>query len=146
MKNPELVFVQADFSSCLPLPYSDGGVRAGFPSPSQDYLEKSLDLNSELIHNPAATFYCKVVGDSMIDAGIRPGDLLVVDRSVTPQSGNLAICVLNGEFTVKELDLSQRDCNLIRLIPRNDHYSVIEVRPTDQFEVWGVVTYIIHKP
>lgn len=146
MNKPELAFVPADFSSTLPLPFSDGGIRAGFPSPSQDYMDKTLDLNSELIHNPAATFYCKVVGDSMVDAGVQPGDLLVIDRSVVPTSGCLAVCVLNGEFTLKELDLSQRNHQQIRLIPHNASYPVIEVHDTDQFEVWGVVTYIIHKP
>ncbi len=140
-----MIFLQSDFSSELPLPYADGGVRAGFPSPAQDYMDRTLDLNKELISHPASTFYCRVVGESMIDAGIHPDDILVIDRSVDPTDGCTAVCFLNGEFTVKDLDLSQRASGLIRLIPHNPSFPIIEVHTEDNFEIWGVVSYVIHK-
>ncbi|MBP5681160.1 MAG: translesion error-prone DNA polymerase V autoproteolytic subunit [Bacteroidales bacterium] len=138
-------FITSDLSSSMPLPYADGGVRAGFPSPAQDYMEGTIDLNKELIQHPAATFYCRVVGDSMIEAGIHPNDILVVDKSREPSDGCFAICFLNGEFTVKELDLSQRSQNIIRLLPHNAKYEPIIVHTEDAFEIWGVVSYVIHK-
>ena len=138
-------FITSDFSSDMPLPYVDGGVRAGFPSPAQDYLEATMDLNKVLVKHPAATYYCRVVGDSMIDAGIHPDDILVVDKSREPSDGCIAICYLNGEFTVKELDLSRRAQNIIRLVPHNAKYLPIEVHTEDAFEIWGVVSYVIHK-
>ena len=141
----EVIFIKSDFSSEMPLPYADGGVRAGFPSPAQDYMDRTLDLNKELIRHPESTFYCRVVGDSMIDANIQPDDLLVVDRSIDPYDGCTAVCFVNGEFTVKELDLSQRANKLVRLIPHNPAYQPIEVHENDDFEIWGVVSYVIHK-
>jgi DNA polymerase V len=141
----EVIFITPDFSSHMPLPFADGGVRAGFPSPAQDYVDRTLDLNKELIEHPAATFYSKVVGDSMIDAGICPEDLLVIDRSIDPYDGCTAVCFLNGEFTVKELDLSKRASNVIRLVPHNPNYQPIVISESDQFEIWGVVKFVIHR-
>ena len=141
----EIKFIDSDFSSDMPWPYVDGGVRAGFPSPAQDYVEATMDLNKVLVKHPAATFYCRVVGDSMIDAGIHPDDILVVDKSREPSDGCIAICYLNGEFTVKELDLSRRAQNIIRLVPHNAKYQPIEVHTEDAFEIWGVVSYVIHR-
>ena len=104
-----------------------------------------MDLNKVLVKHPAATYYCRVVGDSMIDAGIHPDDILVVDKSREPSDGCIAICYLNGEFTVKELDLSRRAQNIIRLVPHNAKYLPIEVHTEDAFEIWGVVSYVIHR-
>ena len=141
----ELIFLTPDFSTHQSLPFADGGVRAGFPSPAQDYMDRTIDLNRELIRHPAATFYSKVVGDSMIEAGIHPGDLLVIDRSIDPYDGCTAVCLLNGDFTVKELDMSVYERKIIRLIPHNPNYKPIVVSDNDQFEIWGVVSYVIHK-
>ena len=94
----KVVLYKLDVSTEVELPFADGGIRAGFPSPSQDYLEESLNLNEELIHNPAATFIGRVVGDSMTDANVHEGDLLVIDRSRDAQDGSMVVGYLDGEF------------------------------------------------
>lgn len=140
----EVTFILPDLSSELPLLYVDGGIRAGFPSPAQDYVDGKLDLNRELIDHPAATFYARVVGDSM-SPGINEGDLLVVDRSLDASEGCVAVCCLNDEFTVKRLDISQKKNGIMRLIPDNPNYEPIVVTEEDSFILWGVVKYVIHK-
>lgn len=139
----ELIFLSPEFATELSLPYADGGVRAGFPSPAQDYVDRALDLNRDLIKHPAATFYARVVGDSM-EPEIFNEDILVVDRSITPFDGCAAVCVLNSEFTIKRLDLKQQAQGIIRLIPSNPKYQPIRVTSEEQFEIWGVVRYVIH--
>lgn len=140
----EITFILPDLSSELPLLYVDGGIRAGFPSPAQDYVDGKLDLNRELIDHPAATFYARVVGDSM-SPSINEGDLLVVDRSLDASEGCVAVCCLNDEFTVKRLDISQKKNGIVRLIPDNPNYEPIVVTEEDSFILWGVVKYVIHK-
>ncbi|MCA1815415.1 MAG: translesion error-prone DNA polymerase V autoproteolytic subunit [Acidobacteria bacterium] len=117
-------------------------VSAGFPSPAEDYIEGRLDLNRHLIKHPAATFFVRVAGDSMIGSGIHPGDILVVDRAVEPQDGNVIIAVLDGELTVKRI--SQRGRRLY-LVPDNCRYQPLEILEEMEFEVWGVVTAVIHS-
>lgn len=131
-----------DLSSHLPLPYADQGIQAGFPSPAQDYIAESIDLNHELIHHPAATFYGRVSGDSMIGEGIEEGDILVIDRSLEPCDGDLAVCCVDGDFTLKRISL--RD-GQVWLIPSNEAFDPILVTPDCRFEVWGVVTYTIKQ-
>ncbi len=133
--------LRADVSTILPLLYADDGVKAGFPSPAQDYITESIDLNTTLIKHPAATFYAKVSGDSMCDEGITEGDILIVDRSIEAEHGDLAVCCLNGEFTLKRLCLNRGD--RIYLMPSNRRFRPIEVTPEDDFTVWGVVIYTI---
>lgn len=140
----EVIFITLDFSSELPLLYADGGIPAGFPSPAQDYVNGILDLNKELIPHPAATFYAKVVGDSMTP-GINEGDLLVVDRSLEPFDNCIAVCCLNNEFTIKRIDMTRKDEGFIRLVPDNRKYEPITVTEDDKFILWGVVRYVIHK-
>lgn len=140
----EIIFLTPDLSTELPLLYADGGIRAGFPSPAQDYVDGILDLNKELIPHPAATFYARVVGDSMTP-GISEGDLLVVDRSLDAFDNCVAVCCLNDEFTIKRLDLTQKESGIIRLIPDNPKYTPITITPDDKFILWGVVRYVIHK-
>lgn len=118
-------------------------VSAGFPSPSSDYLEGKLDLNEHIIKNPPATFFVRVSGDSMIGAGIHPDDLLVVDRSEEPKHGKIVIAVINGELTVKRLHKNRAG---VQLMPENPSYLPIHITPEMEFQVWGVVTYVIHKP
>jgi DNA polymerase V len=130
-----------DLSTRYKLPVYLGRLPAGFPSPADDYLEGKLDLNRHLIKHPAATFFVRVSGDSMIDAGIHTGDLLVVDRSLEASDGNVIVAALDGELTVKRL--STRD-KTIRLLPENQHYQPIEIQPHQSFEIWGVVTNVIH--
>lgn len=139
----ELIITSGSFESVLPLPFADGGVRAGFPSPAQDYIDKTLDFNKELIAHPAATFYAKVVGLSMIEAGIDEGDIIVVDRALDPRDGDIVVAFVNGEFTMKYLDLSQRDRGVIWLRPGNPDFPAFRITPDDECTVWGVVAKVI---
>lgn len=118
-------------------------ISAGFPSPAEDYEEGPLDLNEHLIAHPAATFFVRASGDSMIGAGIFSGDLLIVDRSVTPRSGKIIIAVLDGLLTVKRF--CRYDDNHITLEPENSQYQSIRIHEDQQFEVWGVVIHVIHS-
>ncbi len=129
-------------SERIELPLFLESVSAGFPSPADDYLENKLDLNDHLIKNPAATFFVRVTGDSMIDAGIHSGDILVVDRSLIPKEGNVVIAVIDGELTVKRI---HQDRNKIYLLPENRNFEPIEITTEMHFEVWGVVSYVIHR-
>lgn len=129
-------------SSSHTIPFFDSGLVAGFPSPANDVLERSLDLHDLMVTNPAATFFVRVEGESMKGAGIQTGDLLVVDRSLTPQNGKIIVALLNGEFTVKRLLLEGQK---VQLISENSRYSPIEVPLESDFQVWGVVTYVIHR-
>lgn len=117
------------------------GIHAGFPSPATDYMTQAIDLNKELVKHPAATFYGRVVGDSMIDAGVDEGDILVIDRSLDPRDGDMVVCFINGEFTLKYLKFRPH----LELMPANDRYPAIVVREGDDFKIWGVVTYVIKK-
>lgn len=118
------------------------GIHAGFPSPAADYMTQAIDLNRELVRHPAATFYGRVVGDSMIDAGVEEGDILVIDRSLDPRDGDMAVCFIDGEFTLKYLKFKE---NGMLLVPANDKYPSIEVDEGTDFKMWGVVTYVIKK-
>ena len=116
-------------------------VSAGFPSPADDYIENSLDLNKHLIKHPAATFFVSVKGDSMIDAGIHSGDILIVDRSLDATDKKVVIAVVDGEFTVKRI---RRVGEKIYLIPENSEYNSTEITESMDFTIWGVVTNVIH--
>ena len=118
------------------------GVSTGFPSPAADFMEDTIDLNKELSENPLATFYIRVNGNSMIDAGIDDNDVLVVDRSLEPQNNKIAICFIDGEFTVKRIQL-EKDC--MYLMPENSEYKPIKVTEENQLIIWGMVTYVIKK-
>lgn len=139
----EIEIYSSDLRTVLTIPYADGGVMAGFPSPAQDYMDKSLDLNRDLISHPAATFYARVVGVSMIGAGIDEGDILVIDRALTPRQDDIVVAFINGEFTVKYIDFSMKEHGKIYLRPANDKYTPIEINTSDDFKVWGVVAKII---
>lgn len=124
------------------LPLFVSGVKAGFPSPAEDFIDKSLDLNELLIKHPAATFFVRVDGNSMINAGISSGDILIVDRSLEAQNNSIIVAIVDGEFTVKRLKKAGKQ---IVLIPENPEYNPILIHSETQFEVWGVVTTVIHK-
>ncbi len=141
-QTPVIDFYRADTSTELALPFADGGIKAGFPSPAQDYMDLTLDLNKELIKHPAATFYGRVKGDSMKDAGISDGDILVIDRAAEYRDGMTAVCYIDGEFTVKKI---RRKGDKLFLEPANPAYPLIEVTPENDFQIWGVVTYVIKK-
>lgn len=129
-------------SESMPLKVYANKIPAGFPSPADDFLEKNLDLNEYLIGNKAATFLIRVDGDSMKNAGIFHDDLLLVDRSAEPESGKIVLVVLNGEFTIKRLiKIGQQ----LFLQPENDNFKPIEVTADMNFQVFGVITFAIHK-
>src|SRR5262249_15565143 len=117
-------------------------VSAGDPSPADEYLDGPLDLNQHLITHPTATFFVRVAGDSMQEAEIHAGDILVVDRALTPRDGSGIIAVVNGDLTVKRL--AKRRGRLV-LMPENPHYPPLPITETTAFEVWGVATYVIHQ-
>lgn len=137
----EIVAVSTD-TSALALPLYTSKVSAGFPSPADEHVEKRLNPNEYLIENDTTTFFVRVKGDSMIDAGIFEDDVLVVDRSRLAQIGDIVLAMLDGEFTVKTLGKSKHG---IRLIPANKHYPVIEVTEEQAFQVWGVITGSMRK-
>ena len=120
---------------------AQSGIHAGFPSPATDYMTQAIDLNKELVRHPAATFYGRVVGDSMIDAGVDEGDILVIDKALEPRDGDMAVCCLDGEFTLKYLRIDDG----ITLVPANPKYPEIRISDGDNFIMWGVVTYVIKK-
>ena len=124
------------------IPLSNERVTAGFPSPADDYAASGLDLNRELIKNPASTFYARVSGLSMIDEGINNGDLLVIDKSLEPYDGCLAVCYIDGEFTLKRFE-KHKDYGM--LIPANKEFKPIKVTAENDFCIWGIVTYLIKK-
>ena len=126
----------------LALPLAGEAVAAGFPSPADEYLEKTLDLNAYVAPRPEATFFVRVSGDSMVGAGIHHDDILVVDRSQSPAPGNVVIALLDGEFTVKRL---VRTTEGLALAPENPDFKTILVTAETDFEVWGVVRHVVHK-
>ena len=117
-------------------------IHAGFPSPATDYMTQAIDLNKELVKHPAATFYGRVVGDSMIDDGVEEGDILVIDKALEARDGDMTVCFVDGEFTLKRLKFHDGG---LSLVPANPKYPVIEVTEGVDFMMWGVVTYIIKK-
>lgn len=142
-KEKELEIFQGGFATPLPLPYADMGIQAGFPSPAQDYVDRSLDFNRELIEHPAATFYAKVVGMSMKDAGITEGDIIVIDRAVDPEQDDIVVVFIDGEFTIKYIDFSDLKKRVIWLRPANDNFKPIKITADADFRVWGVVVKVI---
>jgi len=130
-----------DRRSELKLPLFACGVSAGFPSPASDYLEGRLDLNDLMVKRPAATFFVRVAGDSMIGAGIHHDDILVVDRGLEPAHGKVVIAVVDGEFTVKRLF---RQNGVVRLLAENPDYPPIDLSGENLCEIWGVVTFVVH--
>lgn len=126
----------------IKLPLFDSKISAGFPSPADDYIENKLDLNEHLIKHPAATYFVRVSGDSMIEAGIYSGDILIVDKSLIPKNNSVIIAILDGEFTVKRIKINK---NKYYLEPANKKYSPIKITEDMNFEPWGVVIYAIHK-
>ena len=134
------------FKPCLSKPQAfplySSKVSAGFPSPADDNLEKSLDLNSYLIKRPAATFFVRVAGDSMINAGIYDNDIIIVDRSIKPKHGKIVVAALDGQMTIKRL---YRHDDKIMLLPENELFKPIEILDSMDMVIWGVATNVIHS-
>lgn len=137
-----LRIISPDTSTEAEFQVAASGISAGFPSPADDHLEPPLDLNRALVRNPAATFFARVAGDSMQDDGIADGDLVVVDKSLEMYDGCVAVCFLDGEFTLKRVRLGE---GKIVLVPANKRYKEIEIGRDRDFAIWGVVTYAIKK-
>lgn len=118
------------------------GVKAGFPSPAEDFSQVSLNISSEIVKNPSSTFYARISGTSMIDDGIGDGDILVIDKSIEPFDGCIAICFIDGEFTLKHVE---RHEDYLMLVPANHKFKPIKVTSDNDFIIWGVATFVIHK-
>ncbi|MBR6249630.1 MAG: translesion error-prone DNA polymerase V autoproteolytic subunit [Bacteroidales bacterium] len=140
--NNQIDLHAADLTTEMQIGLAGAGIHAGFPSPAQDYIENGIDLNRELVKHPSSTFYGRVVGDSMTDAGIDSGDILVIDKALEPRDGDMAVCFVDGEFALKFIRYKGKR---LFLCAANDNYADIEVLPETQFMVWGVVTYTIKK-
>ncbi len=140
-KHNKIDFYTADSGSEMELPYAEN-ISAGFPSPADDYIDMSLDLNKELIKNPNATFYGRVKGNSMQNIDIHDGDVLVIDRSLDPKNDAIAVCYIDGDFTVKRVHVEKNTCYLL---PENEDYAPIPVGEDNDFIIWGIVTYVIKK-
>ncbi|MDO6739256.1 LexA family transcriptional regulator [Wenyingzhuangia sp. 2_MG-2023] len=137
-----LTFYKYESEGFIELPFIEEGIKAGFPSPAADFEGKRISLDKELIKNETATFFARVDGDSMINAGMSDGDLLVIDRSLEPQSNKIAVCMLDGEFTVKRLRVTRE---AVYLVPENKSFSEIKVEDDQELVIWGIVTYVIKK-
>lgn len=135
-----LEFYSISTETKLELPFVDSGISAGFPSPADDFLDLSIDLNKELIKNPSSTFYGRVKGDSMINAGLNEGDLLIIDKSLEPTDNKIAVCFIEGEFTVKRIKIEK---DIVWLIAENEKYAPIKVTKENDFLIWGIVTNVI---
>lgn len=124
------------------LPYVSEGISAGFPSPALDFINLTIDLNRHLIKHPSTTFYGRVRGHSLKNAGIDDGDLLIIDRSLEPADGKIAVCFIDGEFTAKRIKIYKKE---VWLVPENENYKPIKVDKDSDFLIWGIVTYVIKK-
>ena len=124
----------------LDIPVIESGISAGFPSPADDFLDATIDLNKTFIKHPATTFCGRVKGNSMKDLGIHDGDLMIIDKSLEPRNGAIAVCYIDGEFTVKKIKIESDCC---WLVPANETYKPIKVTKDNEFLIWGIVTNVI---
>ena len=142
MKKEKLKFLKPKEENSMGQWLVEQGISAGFPSPADDFKEVRISLDKELVKNKEATFYAKVSGDSMVGAGLDDGDLLVIDRSLSPENGKIAICFIDGDFTVKRI---KKEKNKLFLMPQNKKYKPIEIKEENELIIWGVVEYVIKK-
>ncbi len=140
--DPSVVLAAADAATVLPLPLAFAAVSAGFPSAALDFDDLKIDLNRELIPHPNSTFFGRVKGNSMQDAGIGDGDLLVIDKSLDATDGKVAVCFIDGEFTVKRIKIEN---GTTWLMPANEAFAPIQITDAHDFRIWGIVTYSIRK-
>ena len=140
--NNKLNFYTIEDFSLGDIPLYGDAVPAGFPSPADDYLDMDLNLHDYLVQHPSATFCVKAIGDSMVAAGIKSSDVMVIDRALTPRNNDIILAVVNGEFTVKRI---KKNDDELYLIPANENYRPVKITEDMDFQVWGVVTFIIHK-
>ena len=138
----KLSFFLPDAENNLEMPYISSGIKAGFPAPAADFDGSRISIDQVVVKNPTATFYAKANGNSMIGAGIDDGDILVIDKSIEPQDGKIAVCFIDGEFTVKRIKIQE---NSLLLLPENKLFEPIEVTQENDFIIWGIVTYVVKK-
>lgn len=138
----KLSFFIPNTESNLEMPYISSGIKAGFPSPAADFDGSRISIDQIVVKNATATFYAKANGNSMIGAGIDDGDVLVIDKSIEPQDGKIAVCFIDGEFTVKRIKVQE---NSLLLLPENKLFEPIEVTQENDFIIWGIVTYVVKK-
>ena len=124
------------------VPFSQSFVKAGFPSPAQDYIEDRVDIFNRIVQNPTSTFLVRAKGDSMEGKGIQSGDILVVDKSLLAKNNSIVVAYIDGEFTVKRF---VKSVSKVYLYPANDNYKPIEITKENDFLIWGVVTYVLHE-
>jgi DNA polymerase V len=142
MTKTKLTFFTPDLDNPIELPFITAGIKAGFPSPAADFDEKKISLDAVLVKNRETTFYAKASGTSMIGAGIDDGDIMVIDRSLEPKNNKVAVCLLDGEFTVKRIKITKEE---VFLMPENKLFEPIKITDENQLVIWGIVTYVIKK-
>lgn len=142
MTDDKIDIVPVSNATELSIPFIENTISAGFPSPAEDYLESGIDLNKELIRHPSTTFFGRVKGDSMSGAGIFEGDILVIDKSIEAKDDDIAVCFIDGEFTLKRI---KKDKDAVWLIPANEKYKPIKVTADNDFLIWGIVTSVVRK-
>jgi len=142
MRKEKLTFLKPKEGNSMGQWLIEQGISAGFPSPADDFKEIRISLDKELVKNRDATFYARVSGESMVGAGLDDGDLLVIDRSLNPENGKIAVCFIDGEFTVKRI---KKEKNKLYLLPENKKYKPIEMREENELIIWGIVEYVIKK-
>jgi DNA polymerase V len=140
MPTEKIVFFKPTDEKQTELPYITSGIKAGFPSPAADFDETRLSIDQVVVKNAIATFYAKASGNSMTGAGIDDGDILVIDRSIEARDGKIAVCYIDGEFTVKRIKVEE---NCVYLMPENKKYQPIKVTEENQLIIWGIVTYVV---
>lgn len=139
---PELTFFIPDTENTKEIPFITAGIKAGFPSPAADFDETKVSIDQLVVKNETATFYAKANGNSMIDAGIEDGDILVIDRSIEPTNNKIAVCFIDGDFTIKRIKI-EKDC--MYLVPENPNFQPIKVTEDNNLIIWGIVTYVVKK-
>ena len=142
MIDKKIILFKPETKNQKSFPLASDGVSAGFPSPADDFKELKISIDQEVVKNESATFYARVDGQSMQGAGLDDGDLLVIDRSQEPENGKIAVCFVDGEFTVKRLKV-ENDC--VYLMPENSKYKALKVTSENQLIIWGIVTYVVKK-
>ena len=133
-------FFIPNFENSRELPFITSGIKAGFPSPAADFDETRISLDKALVKNPDTTFYAKANGQSMKGAGIDDGDIMVIDRSIEPRNNKIAVCLIDGEFTVKRIKKTKEE---LLLMPENSDFQPIKINEDNQLVIWGIVTYVI---
>jgi DNA polymerase V len=140
--NKNIEFFIPNFENSRELPFITSGIKAGFPSPAADFDETRISLDKSLVKNPDTTFYAKANGQSMKGAGIDNGDIMIIDRSLEPRNNKIAVCLIDGEFTVKRIKKTKDE---LLLVPENSDFQPIKITEENHLVIWGIVTYVIKK-